>query len=254
MTTLEIVLILVGSFFGGFVNAIAGGGGLVSLPVMLSVFPDAPLPSIFGTTKSAMVWGTAWAARSYAVHVSVSWRRLVPALVMAVSGGFIGALLLTCFQSEWLRKVLPVLLGCVFLYTLASRQFGREHSPTYPQKYETLLAGVIAFFLGVYDGFFGPGTGSFFVFFFVRFLGHDFLHASAAAKALNVATNAAAICVFTWSGDIWWILVAPMAVVNIVGAGLGTAVAFRRGSGFVRNVFLVVIGALIFKTGIDAYF
>jgi uncharacterized membrane protein YfcA len=74
---------------------------------------------------------------------------------------------------------------------LASRQFGREHSPTYPQKYETLLAGIIAFFLGVYDGFFGPGTGSFFVFFFVRFLGHDFLHASAAAKALNVATNAA---------------------------------------------------------------
>jgi uncharacterized membrane protein YfcA len=67
MTTFEIVLILVGSFFGGFVNAIAGGGGLVSLPVMLSVFPDAPLPSIFGTTKSAMVWGTAWAARSYAV-------------------------------------------------------------------------------------------------------------------------------------------------------------------------------------------
>jgi hypothetical protein len=149
---------------------------------------------------------------------------------------------------------LPILLGFVFLYTLASRQFGREHSPTYPQKYETVLAGVIAFLLGVYDGFFGPGTGSFFVFFFVRFLGHDFLHASAAAKALNVATNAAAICVFTWSGDIWWILVVPMAVVNIVGAGLGTAVAFRRGSGFVRNVFLVVIGALILKTGIDAYF
>ena len=119
---------------------------------------------------------------------------------------------------------------------------------------ETVFAGAIAFLLGVYDGFFGPGTGSFFVFFFVRFLGHDFLHASAAAKALNVATNAAAICVFTWSGDIWWILVVPMAVVNIVGAGLGTAVAFRRGSGFVRNVFLVVIGALILKTGIDAYF
>merc|ERR1712091_743563 len=85
MTPFEVGLILVGSFFGGFVNAIAGGGGLVSLPVMLGVFPQAPLPSIFGTTKSAMVWGTAWAARSYAVHVSVSWRRLVPALVMAVS-------------------------------------------------------------------------------------------------------------------------------------------------------------------------
>ncbi|MDA7992815.1 MAG: hypothetical protein MPJ25_07205, partial [Pirellulales bacterium] len=81
MSPLEIGLVLAGSFFGGFVNAIAGGGGLVSLPVMLGVFPEASLPSIFGTTKSAMVWGTAWSARSYAAHVKVAWMRLVPATV-----------------------------------------------------------------------------------------------------------------------------------------------------------------------------
>ena len=253
MTSFEIGLILVGSFFGGFVNAIAGGGGLVSLPVMLGVFPDASLPSIFGTTKSAMVWGTAWAARSYAVHVNVSCPRLVPALIMAVLGGLLGAWLLTHFESEWLRKVLPVLLGFVFWYTLASRHFGRDHVPTYHPRYEAVFAGIIAFCLGLYDGFFGPGTGSFFVFFFVRFLGYDFLHASASAKALNAATNTAAIVVFASSGVIWWHLVIPMAIVNIVGAGLGTAVAFRRGSGFVRNIFLVVIAALILKTAADAY-
>ena len=253
MTPFEVGLILVGSFFGCFVNAIAGGGGLVSLPVMLGVFPQAPLPSIFGTTKSAMVWGTAWAARSYAAHVNISWMRLVPALIMAVLGGFIGAWLLTYFESEWLRKVLPVLLACVFWYTLASQHFGRDHVPTYHPRYEAAFAGVIAFCLGLYDGFFGPGTGSFFVFFFVRFLGYDFLHASASAKALNAATNTAAICVFASTGVVWWSLVGPMAIVNIVGAGLGTAVAFRRGSGFVRNIFLIVIAALILKTAIDAY-
>ena len=116
-----------------------------------------------------MVWGTAWAARSYAAHVNVSWMRLAPALMMAVLGGFIGAWLLTYFESEWLRKVLPVLLGFVFWYTLVSRHFGRDHVPTYHPRYEAALAGVIAFCLGLYDGFFGPGTGSFFVFFFVRF-------------------------------------------------------------------------------------
>ena len=89
MTPFEIGLILAGSFFGGFVNAIAGGGGLVSLPVMLGVFPEASLPSIFGTSKSAMVWGTAWAARSYAAHVNVSWKRLLPALIMAMLGVFL---------------------------------------------------------------------------------------------------------------------------------------------------------------------
>ncbi len=97
MSPLEIGLVLAGSFFGGFVNAIAGGGGLVSLPVMLGVFPEASLPSIFGTTKSAMVWGTAWSARSYAAHVKVAWMRLVPAMVMAVFGGLIGAWLLSFF-------------------------------------------------------------------------------------------------------------------------------------------------------------
>ena len=123
--------------------------------------------------------------------------------MMAVLGGFIGAWLLTYFESEWLRKVLPVLLGFVFWYTLVSRHFGRDHVPTYHPRYEAALAGVIAFFLGLYDGFFGPGTGSFFVFFFVRFLGYDFLHASASAKALNAATNAAAICVFAFKwGDL----------------------------------------------------
>ena len=253
MSPLEIGLVLAGSFFGGFVNAIAGGGGLVSLPVMLGVFPEASLPSIFGTTKSAMVWGTAWSARSYAAHVNVAWIRLVPAMVMAVFGGLIGAWLLTYFESEWLRKVLPVLLAFVFWYTLASRHFGRDHLPNYHPRNEAAFACVIAFCLGLYDGFFGPGTGSFFVFFFVRFLGYDFLHASAAAKALNAATNAAAIVVFASSGVIWWSLVLPMATVNVVGAGLGTAVAFRRGSGFVRNIFLLVIAGLIVKTAIDAY-
>ena len=87
----------------------------------------------------------------------------------------------------------------------------------------------------------------------MRFLGYDFLHASASAKALNAATNTAAIVVFASNGVIWWHLVIPMAIVNIVGAGLGTAVAFRRGSGFVRNIFLVVIAALILKTAADAY-
>ena len=147
-------------------NAIAGGGGLVSLPVMLSVFPDAPLPSIFGTTKSAMIWGTAWAARSYAGHVSVSWRRLLPALVMAVSGGFIGAWLLTCFSRSGFGKY------CQSFWDVCSCTHWRvailaaNTVPRILKSMKQFLAGVIAFFLGVYDGFFGPGTGSFFVFFF----------------------------------------------------------------------------------------
>jgi len=254
VTAPDIILVLLGSFCGGFLNAIAGGGGLVSLPVMVSVFPAAPLANLFGTTKAAMVWGTAWAARSYARRVSLPWRRLAPAVLAAVGGSVLGAWLLTVFPSEWLRKLLPVLLALVFAYTLASRQLGREHAPVHAARWEMLWAAVIALGLGFYDGFFGPGTGSFFVFLFVRVLGYDFLHASAAAKLLNSATNAAAIVVFALGGAVWWPLVLPMAVVNVVGAGLGTWLALHRGSGFVRRVFLVIVAALILKTGYDAFF
>ena len=253
MTAADIILVLIGSFCGGFLNAIAGGGGLVSLPVMVSVFPRAPLASLFGTTKAAMVWGTAWAARSYARRVQLPWRRLAPAVVAAVVGSVTGAWLLTVFPSEWLRKLLPVLLALVFAYTLASRQLGRDHAPVHSPRWETLWAALIALGLGLYDGFFGPGTGSFFVFLFVRVLGYDFLHASAAAKLLNSATNAAAIVVFACGGFVWWLLVLPMALVNVAGAGFGTWLALHRGSGFVRRVFLVIVTALILKTGYDAY-
>ena len=253
MTAADIILVLIGSFCGGFLNAIAGGGGLVSLPVMVSVFPQAPLASLFGTTKAAMVWGTAWAARSYARRVQLPWRRLAPAVAAAVVGSVTGAWLLTVFPSEWLRKLLPVLLAFVFAYTLASRQLGRDHAPVHSPRWETLWAALIALGLGLYDGFFGPGTGSFFVFLFVRVLGYDFLHASAAAKLLNSATNAAAIVVFACGGFVWWLLVLPMALVNVAGAGFGTWLALQRGSGFVRRVFLVIVAALILKTGYDAY-
>ena len=112
-----------------------------------------------------------------------------------------------------------------------------------------MLGGVIGF----YDGFFGPGTGSFFVFLFVRWLGYDFLHASASAKLLNTATNLAALLLFAWKGHIWWHFVLAMAIANVVGSVLGTRLALKHGSGFVRIVFIFVVSALILKTTYDAW-
>jgi hypothetical protein len=144
MTAFDLTLVLAGSFLGGFVNAIAGGGGLVTLPVMLGVFPNTPLPTIFGTTKGGMVWGTAWAARSYAQRVSLPWRLLLPAVGLAAVGGLAGAWVLTQVPSEWLRKGLPIVLAGVFAYTLSNRHFGREHAPLQTPRHEMLWAGVIA--------------------------------------------------------------------------------------------------------------
>ena len=118
---------------------------------------------------------------------------------------------------------------------------------------ETLVAASIGLVIGFYDGFFGPGTGSFLVFLFVRVMGYDFLHASASAKLINVASNAAAFILFAAKGHVWWQIAALMAVANVLGSLIGTRVALARGTGFVRGMFVLVVSALILKTGWDAF-
>jgi hypothetical protein len=144
-------------------------------------------------------------------------------------------------------------LLAILLYTLARKDLGRHHAPGHAPGREAWLAGGIGLGIGFYDGFFGPGTGSFFVFLFVRALGYDFLHASASAKLLNTATNAAALALFTAKGHVWWQVALVLGVANVLGSLAGTRLALKHGAGFVRGVFIVVVGALILKTGYDAF-
>jgi uncharacterized protein len=130
---------------------------------------------------------------------------------------------------------------------------GRVHAPHLAPLAQAAAASAIGVLIGFYDGFFGPGTGSFFVFLFVRLLGFDFLHASASAKLLNSATNFAALVLFALKGHVWWQVALVMAVANVVGSLLGTRLALKHGAGFVRGVFIVVVAALILKTGYDGF-
>jgi uncharacterized membrane protein YfcA len=240
-TMLELSVLALASLFAGFVDAIVGGGGLVLLPALFSVFPNAAPATLFGTNKGAAVWGTAWATVQYSRRVDMAWSALLPAAVAALLGSFCGA---------W---ALPFILLAVLLYTVAKKDMGRHHAPNLAGRTQALVASGIGLVLGFYDGFFGPGTGSFFVFLFVRLLGFDFLNASASAKLLNTATNVAALTLFAWKGHVWWHLALVMAVANVVGSVLGTRLALQHGAGFVRAVFIGVVSLLILKTGYDAF-
>ncbi|MBH1988143.1 MAG: TSUP family transporter, partial [Burkholderiales bacterium] len=151
------------------------------------------------------------------------------------------------------RLALPLLLSAVWAYTLWRKDLGRTHAPHLSPRAEAWTATGIGALIGFYDGVFGPGTGSFFVFALVRLLGWDFLNASAAAKRLNFATNVAALAWFIPAGHVVWALALPMAAANVLGSSVGTRLALRHGAGFVRGVFLMVVGALIVKTGHDAW-
>ena len=241
------------SLLAGFVDAIVGGGGLVLLPALFATFPTAPPATLLGTNKSAAIWGTAMATWQYSRRVQVRWRALMPAVLASFVGAFAGAWAVTVLSPDFLRRMLPFVLLAVLLYTVAKKELGKHHLPRFEGRAEWLAAAAVGLFIGFYDGFFGPGTGSFFVFLFVRWLGYDFLNASASAKLMNVSTNIAALILFAAKGHVWWHFALPLAVANVVGSVLGTHLALKHGTGFVRVIFIVVVGALIVKTGYDAY-
>lgn len=249
----ESILIVLAAGLAGFVDAISGGGGLILVPALFAVFPGASPATLFGTNKGAAVWGTAWAAAQYARQVRLPWGALMPAMVAALLGAFAGAWTVTQVPPDGFRRALPFVLGAVLAYTLWRKDLGRTHAPRHGSRAQAAMASAIGATIGFYDGFFGPGTGSFFVFLFVRVLGFDFLHASASAKLLNTATNASALLLFGLQGHVWWHLALLMAAANVVGSFAGTRLALRHGAGFVRTVFVLVVGALILKTGWDAF-
>ena len=250
---MEWFFITLASLLAGFVDAVVGGGGLVMVPALFAAFPAAPPATLLGTNKAASVWGTAMATWQYSRRVQVRWGAMLPAAGAGFVGSFAGAWAVTIMSADFLRKLLPLVLLGVLAYTLAKKDLGLHHTPRYTGRQEVLIASLVGVTIGFYDGFFGPGTGSFFVFLFVRLLGYDFLNASASAKLLNCATNIAAILLFAAKGHVWWHFAVTLAVANVVGSLLGTHLALKHGTGFVRGIFIVVVSILILKTGYDAF-
>jgi uncharacterized membrane protein YfcA len=186
--------------------------------------------------------------------VQLPWRALLPAGAAGLLGSFTGAWAVTLVDPSLFRKALPAMLTVLLLYTLARKDLGQHHAPRFAGRREALVASGIGLVIGFYDGFFGPGTGSFLVFAWVRLLGYDFLNASASAKFINTATNLAALTLFAWQGHVWWHLALAMALANVAGSLIGTRLALKHGAGFVRQVFILVVLALILKTAYDTWF
>ena len=251
---MDILLAVVASFFAGGVDAIVGGGGLILLPSLFAVFPGAPPATLLGINKGTSILGTASATWQYAQRVQLRWTALLVGALLALVGSLTGAWVVTLVSPDFLKKILPGVLLLVFAYTLVRKDLGQTHAPRLQGRAEVLALGLLGLVIGFYDGFFGPGTGSFFVFLLVRWLGYDFMHASASAKLLNTASIFAALSLFAWMGHVWWHVVIYTAAANVAGSLVGARLALRHGSGFVRIFFMIVVGALLVKTASSAYF
>jgi uncharacterized membrane protein YfcA len=249
---IDFALLGCAAFLAGLVDAVVGGGGLIQVPVLFSVFSREIPATLLGTSKFAGIFGTGAAAVNYARKVRVAWSAAAPAAVSALLLSFAGAYTVTKVPADFVRTLLPFVLVAVAVYTFRKKDFGSVHAPLHSGATERWVALGIGAAIGFYDGFFGPGTGSFLLFLYVRFFGFDFLSASAAAKVVNVACNLSALMWFGYSGHILWQLGLMMALCQVAGSLVGTRLAIKHGSAFVRKLFLVVVSLLIVKTGYDA--
>jgi len=243
--------LLAAAFVAGLVDSVVGGGGLIQTPALFLLLPGARVPEVLGTGKLASVSGTAAAAVTYARKVALDWPVTLPAAALATLFAFVGSRAASHLSRDAFRPFVLVMLLVMAAYTLWKKDFGRLQHAAVPVRTRALVGAAVGASVGFYDGFFGPGSGSVLIFLFVGLAGLSFLRASASAKIVNTATNVASLVYFAAHGDVRYAVALPMAACNLAGGVVGARVALRRGAGFVRVLFLVIVAALLVKIGYD---
>jgi len=249
LTIATALFLLAASFFAGFIDSIAGGGGLIQLPALLIGLPKSDTAEVLGTNKLSSIFGTSTAAALYRKQIKPDPKVLLAMGLPALLGSAGGATLASKIPTSSMRPMVLVLLIIVAVYTWFKPDLGKFENLRHLPKRRIQIAALAGVIIGFYDGIFGPGTGSFLMLILVASLGYAFITASAIAKVVNVATNVGAIMVFGINGVVIWQIGIIMGVANISGAIIGARLAIKGGSTLVRKVFLLVTVALIVKVG-----
>jgi uncharacterized membrane protein YfcA len=249
-----VLLLCLVAALAGWVDAVSGGGGLLQLPALFLALPEAAPVQALGTNKLSSIVGTSAAAATYARKAPPDVRTAMPMVIAAILGAAAGAATASRIPADVFRPLVVVLLVAVWLWTLLRPQMGRTQQLRWQgRRRHYAVATVAGLVIGFYDGLLGPGTGSFLLIVLVAVLGYSFLNASSTAKVVNLGTNLAALVVFAASGSVLWLLGLLMGACNLAGAVVGARMAIRRGSEFVRMVFLVVVAVLILRLGWDVF-
>ncbi len=248
-----IILLCIASFFAGFVDAVVGGGGLIQTPISLLLLPNIPVANIIGSLKIPGISGTSFAAFQYLKKVKLNWKRIFPMLLLSFGMAFLGSYLMTLVKNDFMKPILIFVLVLVAVYTFFKKDFGQTVHKEISEKKMFLHGMLISLLIGFYDGFIGPGTGSFLVLALISILGFDFLNASANAKVINIATNIGSIAFFGLKGKIIWTIAIPMAFCNALGGWLGAKTALKKGNGFIRIFFLIVVIGTLLRLCYDVF-
>lgn len=225
----------------GTVDTIAGGGGLICLPMLLGI--GMPPHLALGTNKLQTLFGTAVATYSYYRQGWLSRHGILMGMLFTFCGAVLGAVAIQLISSDILKKIIPVLLFCVLLYSIFSPKFG--HHEGEPKMRQNTFYFIFGTLLGFYDGFLGPGTGFFWMFFLVIFLGFSLTKATAYTKVFNLTSNVTAMVCFALGDNIDYRIALYMAAGQIIGGRIGAHLAIKKGAGLIRPMFLLLVTATI---------
>lgn len=238
-------------FLAGFVDSVAGGGGIISLPAY--VLAGLPIHSAYGTNKMANSFGTALSTWQFAKSGYV---RLKPALIAAVgalTGGWIGSQIVLLLPADVLQMMMMICLPIVAVFMLTRKNIGSDTDNIVEPKKENILSLIIGLAIGCYDGIFGPGTGTFMLLSFTAFLGYAMTTASANAKVANLASNVGALALYILNGKVIFTVAIPCMICSGLGNFIGSRLAIKNGSKFIRPMIFIVIALLLVKLVVDFF-
>ena len=246
---LSYTVFFVAAFLGGFIDAIAGGGGLITLPAIMAM--GVPPHLALGTNKLQGVFGSFTATLNFTKKGLIDYKECFVGIVFTFIGALIGATLILFLNANFLKIIIPFLLIAIFIYTLFMPKIGESDRAA--KMNERLFYVIFGLILGFYDGFFGPGAGSCWMFVMVALIGLNLKKAVAHTKALNFTSNIVALGVFVAGGQILWLVGFLMAVGQILGAYFGSNLVIKKEVKFIRTMFLIVVAATICKLLFDYF-
>ena len=254
MTVVQLLALYGVAFCAGFIDSIAGGGGLIQLPGIMAVLPNVPAVTLLAVNKTSSVMGTCTALTEYYRKGLVNLKRMWKSALAALFTSALGAYTAKRIPNDMLKPLIIILLAVMILFTLFKKDFGSEETVSrFSEKQQMILGILLGLFIGFYDGFFGPGTGNLLIMGLIFIYGENFLHASADAKTVNAMTNISSLTMYTIMGVGNLFLGLTMGLFNMAGARLGVRLAVLKGSKFIRVLFLIMSTALLINQIVNLF-
>lgn len=237
-------------FLAGFIDSVAGGGGLISTPAYM--IAGLPMHNVLGTNKVMSTVGTSMAAGKYIKSGNIDWKTAVTSAVLSFAGSFTGSKIALIIDQTVLKKGFTFILPFIAIFVLFNKKAGDGVQKLHGAALY-IAAGLIGFVIGMYDGLIGPGTGTFLIFAYTTFIGFDYIKAGGNAKIINLSSNLAAAFNYIIAGKVLWAIAIPAAVCNLLGNYIGSSYAIKNGAAAIKKMLIIVLVGIFVKLVIDVF-